>query len=227
MGEVSLWRVGELDHRCGRSSGFLTCGMVDAEKREPLKIFGDARSGNCDKVRWTLDYLEIPYDWIEVDSVAGATRTHRFLEINPQGQVPLVSIPGRGNLAQSNAIIRFLAEGTPLRPADEWPAAKVDEWMFWEANNHEPFVAACIAHMTYMGQTKETRDPVKVRRAEEALNVLADHLTGRDWVVGSSVTVADVALLAYTRQAERGGLEIESHPSMKAWIARCGTELKV
>jgi glutathione S-transferase len=190
-----------------------------------IKVYGDSRSGNCDKVRFTLDYLARPYEWVEVDSVSGQTRTEDYLRMNPLGQVPCVLLRDHGALAQSNAIIRHLATGSRLLPDDAWARAKIDEWMFWEANNHEFFVAGCIAHMTYIGGTKDTRDPMRVRRGEEALGVLDRHLAAHDWMVGEHLTVADIALLAYTRQAERGGFDLEGRPSLRAWIARGEAEL--
>lgn len=185
-----------------------------------LILYGDSRSGNCDKVRFTLDYLRIPYEWIEVDSYVGETREPWFLEINPQGQIPLAIIPDFGTLAQSSAIMRVIAAGTALMPQEPLLAARLDEWMFWEANNHEPFVSACIGHMTYRGETRETRDEVCVRRGERALDIMEDWLGRRDWFVGEALTLADIALIAYTRNAERGGFDLADRPSLRAWIAR-------
>jgi glutathione S-transferase len=102
---------------------------------------GDVRSGNCDKVRFTVDYLHLPYGWVEIDSVAGGTRAPEFLAINPQGQIPVVEFAQGRCLAQSNAITRCIAEGSPLLPDDKWSKGKINEWMFWESNNHEFFVA--------------------------------------------------------------------------------------
>jgi glutathione S-transferase len=185
-----------------------------------MTLYGDARSGNCDKVRFTLDYLDLPYEWIEIDSLAGETREPWFLELNPQGQIPLALIAGLGMLAQSSAIMRVVAAGTELIPSEPALAAKLDERMFWEANNHEPFVSACIGHMTYRGQGRESRDEVCVRRGDRALAIMEDYLAGRDWFVGDSITLADIALIAYTRNAERGGFELGDRPRLRAWIGR-------
>ena len=186
-----------------------------------IKIYGDVRSGNCDKVRFTADYLQLPYEWIEIDSVNGQTRTPGFLARNPQGQVPTVEFADGRFLSQSNAIVRRLADGSHLMPSDAWPKAKIDEWMFWEANNHEYFVAGCIGHMTYMGQPKETRDPMRVARGERALDIMEAQLTNSDWLVGSSMTAADIALLAYTRQAHLGGFDMTNRPRIRDWVTRC------
>jgi len=193
----------------------------------PLVLYGDHRSGNCDKVVFTLNYLGLPYEWVEVDSLAGETRTERYLRINPMGQIPCIDVPGHGLLAQSNAIIRFLADGSPLLPADAWARSNMDAWMFWEANNHEFFIAGCIGHMTYMGQPKDTRDPMRVRRGEEALDIMERRLGGAPWIAGEALTVADISLIAYTRHAERGGFDLAPRPSLRAWIARAQAALRI
>jgi glutathione S-transferase len=190
-----------------------------------MKLYGDHRSGNCDKVRFTADHLGLDYTWIEIDSVGGETRRPDFLRVNPQGQVPAVQFEDGRCLAQSNAIVRYLARGTRLLPTDAWLAARVDEWLFWEANNHEFFVAGCIGHMTYMGRTRESRDPLRVARGERALDIMDAHLTGSDWFVGHEPSVADVALLAYTRHAPRGGFDLAGRHALRAWIARCEAAL--
>jgi glutathione S-transferase len=159
-----------------------------------MKIFGDHRSGNCDKVRFTIGHLQLPHEWIEIDSVKGGTRTPEFLAMNARGQVPVVVLPDGRALAQSNAIVRYLCDGSPLLPADRWKRAKIDEWMFWEANNHEFFIAGCISHMTYMAKSKETRDALRVQRGDRALDMMENHLRTANWMVADELTAADIAL---------------------------------
>jgi glutathione S-transferase len=190
-----------------------------------MKIFGDHRSGNCDKVRFTVDYLQFPHEWVEIDSVKGGTRTPGFLAMNPQGQVPVALLPDGRVLAQSNAIVRYVSDGSPLLPTDRWTRAKIDEWMFWEANNHEFFVAGCITHMTYMTKSKETRDPVRVQRGDRALDILENHLRTANWMVAEGLTAADIALLAYTRQAHLGGFDMSARPKLRNWVVRCENAL--
>jgi glutathione S-transferase len=192
-----------------------------------MKIYGDIRSGNCDKVRFTADYLGIPYEWIEVDSVSGKTHTPEFLAKNPQAQVPTVEFDDGRFLSQSNAIIRHIADGTVLLPSDLWIKARIDEWMFWEANNHEFFVAGCIGHMTYMGKSKETRDPMRVERGERALRIVDQHLSKTEWLAGNAITVADIAVLAYTRQAHLGGFDLSNKVGLRNWIVRSETVLNL
>ena len=192
-----------------------------------IKIYGDALSGNCDKVRYTADYIGLPYAWVEIDSVHGKTRTAEFLALNPQGQVPVIELADGRTLAQSNAILRFLARGSPLLPDDAFVQAKVDEWLFWEQNSHEFFVANCIGHMTYKGLSREARDPWRVTGGEKALDHLDSRLHGRDWLVGDRLTIADIALFAYTRNAHKGGFDMSARPHVRGWIGRCAGALKL
>jgi glutathione S-transferase len=192
-----------------------------------MKIYGDRRSGNCDKVRLVADYLRHPYDWVEVDILKGGTRTAEFLAINPQGQVPVLAFPDGRAIAQSGAIMRHLANGTPLLPNEQWTRAKIDEWMFWEAGNHEFFVAGCIAHMTFLGKTRETRDPMRVERGNRALDILEDQLGRTEWLAGDAMTVADIAILVHTRQAPLGGFDLAPRPNVRAWVARCEQQLGI
>jgi glutathione S-transferase len=192
-----------------------------------MKIYGDVRSGNCDKVRYTADRLGLSYEWIGVDSVHGGTRTPAYLALFPQGQVPAVVLDDGRTLAQSNAIMRYLARGSSLLPDDAFAQAKIDEWLFWEQNSHEFFIANSIGHMTYKGQPKETREPWRVERGDKALDHMEKQLSGRDWLVGEAITIADIALFAYTRNADKGGFDMSARPHLRAWIARCAMALKL
>jgi glutathione S-transferase len=151
----------------------------------------------------------------------GQSRTPSYLAMNPQGQVPFIDFGGGKGLAQSNAIIRHLARGSSLLPDDSWTQAKIDEWLFWEQYSHEPYVAVCRYHMVYLGKPKETRDSVKVERGERALDFMERQLHNRAFLVGDSMTIADISLLAYTRVADEGGFELALRPNLRAWIARC------
>lgn len=190
-----------------------------------MRIYGNADSGNCLKVKWTADRLGLPYVWQEVDSVNGATRTASYLEKFPMGQVPAVEFEDGRTLAQSNAIMRHLARGSPLVPADDFRAAQMDAWLFWEQYSHEPYVAVCRFQMVHRGVAKDAREPWRVERGEAALDLLERHLTGRMWLVGETMTIADIALLSYTRVAHEGGFDLASRPALRAWIGRGESEL--
>jgi glutathione S-transferase len=183
-----------------------------------LKIYGDSGSGNCLKVKWVCDLLSLPYAWTELDTQKGESRTPEFLRLNGAGQVPTVVLDGGRPLAQSNAIIRYLARGSDLIPADPYDAAKMDEWLFWEQNSHEPFVATCRFQMVYLGKPVSDLDPDKVKRGYAALARMEHHLAQTRYLVGDRASLADVALLAYTRVAHEGGFHLDGYQSIKRWI---------
>jgi glutathione S-transferase len=190
-----------------------------------LQIFGDSRSGNCLKVKWTAEKLGIPYGWTEVDIMVGASRTPEFLAINPAGQTPTVVLEDGRPLAQSNAIILHLAEGSALIPADAYERARMYEWLFWEQYSHEPYVAVGRFHMLFLGKSKESRDEKVVVRGEAALARLELGLASSPYLVGERLSLADIALVAYTRVAHEGGFDLTPYPKLRAWIARVEQDL--
>jgi glutathione S-transferase len=183
-----------------------------------MKIHGDSNSGNCLKVKFVCDRLALPYDWIEVDTRNGGSRTPEFLKLNPWGQVPTVVLDDGRTLAQSNAIIRYLARGSDLIPADAYQAAKMDEWLFWEQYSHEPYVAVCRFHMVYLGKPAGALDENLVKRGRAALDHLERHLGQSRFMVGEVCTLADVALIAYTRLGHEGGFDMTRYGAIRRWI---------
>jgi glutathione S-transferase len=183
-----------------------------------MKIYGDTNSGNCLKVKWVCDHLALPYTWISVDMLKGETRTTEFLRLNGAGQVPTVVFDDGGVLAQSNAIIRYLARGSDLIPADPFTAAKMDEWLFWEQYSHEPYVAVCRFQMVYLGKAASDLDPDKIKRGYAALARMEHQLAATPFLTGNAVTLADVSLLAYTRVAHEGGFHLGGYASIRRWI---------
>lgn len=192
-----------------------------------MKIYGDSKSGNCLKVSWTADFLGRSYDWIETDIMQGESRTADFLAMNPAGQVPVVLLDDGRALAQSNAIILHLAEGSPLIPADAYDRARMLEWMFWEQYSHEPYVAVARFQVRYQGKPVEDLEPRLVERGNAALARLEQGLEGSPFLVGDRVTLADVALVAYTRLAHEGGFSLDDYPAVKAWVARVEQALNI
>lgn len=190
-----------------------------------MRILGDLRSGNCLKVKYTADRLGLDYTWEPVDIMGGESRTGAFLALNPRGQVPVVVLDDGRALAQSNAILLYLAEGTDLLPGDGYNRAKIAEWLFWEQYSHEPYIAVCRFHMVYRGEQKATREVWRVERGEAALDTLDRALDGRSFLVGDTLTIADVALIAYTRLAGQGGFDLGPRPAVAAWIGRCEAAL--
>lgn len=192
-----------------------------------LRIYGDSISGNCLKVKWTADLVGLSYDWIETDVLTGETRTAAFLALNPAGQVPLVILDDGRPLAQSNAIILHLAEASPLIPADSYERAKMLEWLFWEQYSHEPYVAVARFQVKYLGKPVASLDAKLVERGLAALQRLEDALADADFLVGGSVSLADVALVAYTRWAGEGGFDLGAFPTVSGWIGRVETALNI
>jgi len=192
-----------------------------------MQIYGDHNSGNCQKVKITADFLRIGYDWIDVDIMKGQSRTDAFLTLNPAGQVPLVVFDDGRALAQSNAIVRYLARGSSLLPDDPFAQAKTDEWMFWEQYSHEPYVAVARYQLVYLKKTAADLEAKLVERGARALGRLELGLSGRDFLVGDRVSVADIALLPYTRLAHEGGFDLATRPATRAWIERCERALRI
>jgi glutathione S-transferase len=183
-----------------------------------MDIYGDTKSGNCLKVKWVCDHLALPYRWVAIDIMTGQSRTAEFLKLNPAGQVPVLVFDDGRSLAQSNAIIRYLARDSDLVPRDPFDAAKMDEWLFWEQYSHEPYIAVCRFQMVYLGKAASERDPDRVKRGDAALQRMEHRLAETRFLVGAAFSLADVALLAYTRVAHEGGFDLEAFPALRRWI---------
>ena len=192
-----------------------------------LLIHGDSRSGNCLKVKWTAARLGIPFEWREVDVMTGQTRTPEFLRLNPAGQVPTVVLDDGRPLAQSNAILLHLAEGSDLIPADAYERAKMLEWLFWEQYNHEPTIAVARFQMKFLGKSRHEVEPRLLARGEEALARLELGLQDAPYLVAGRPSLADISLVAYTRWAHEGGFDLGPHPHLRGWVARLEGELGI
>lgn len=196
-----------------------------------MRIFGDSISGNCLKVKWTADYLGRSYAWIETSVLKSETRTPEFLAMNPAGQAPVVVFDDGRPLAQSNAIILHLAEGSDLIPGGAYERARMYEWLFWEQYSHEPYVAVARFQVRYLGRSPDELEPRLVERGRAALKRLDDALDGAldgaKFLVGHRLSLADVALVAYTRVAEEGGFRLGDYPNVRAWIGRVEEALNI
>src|SRR5260370_18691047 len=159
-----------------------------------MKIYGDTNSGNCLKVKWVCDRLALPYTWIGVDTLKRETRTTQFLKLNNAGQVPAIEFDDGRTLAESNAIIRYLARGSDLIPADAFSAAKMDEWLFWVQYSHEPYVAGCRFLIVYLGKPASDLDPDKIKRGYAALARIEHQLAATRFLVSDAISPADVSL---------------------------------
>ncbi len=187
-------------------------------------VFGTSASGNCHKVRMALDILEEPYEWREIDVVKGESQTPEFLAMNPNGQVPVLAIDGRTFLPESNAILWYLGEDTPLVPAERLDRARVLQWMFFEQYSHEPAIAVARFIRCFLKKSDDVRLPELKKRGNAALAVMERHLATHDFFVGTDLTIADLALFAYTHKAEDGGFDLTPYPAVSAWLARCSKQ---
>ena len=186
-----------------------------------LVVHGDTRSGNCLKVRWLLEALQRDYRWVETDVMNGATRTAAFLALNPFGQVPLLVLEDGRSLAQSNAIILHLGEGTAFIPTDAYERARMLEWLFWEQYSHEPYIAVARFQRVFAGKSAVEIEPKVMERGRAALARMEQELSGNRWLAGGqTATLADLALVAYTRVAHEGGFDLGPHSAIRDWIGR-------
>jgi len=184
-------------------------------------------SGNGYKVRLTAKYLNIPYRLVQMSITQGATRTPEFLAKNANGRIPLLEVPGRGFLAESHAIISFLAEGSELLPNDAWQRANLWQWLCFEQYNLEPNAGTARFWVNSLGKTPaELGDRLteKIDKAHEALAVLERGLEHREFLVADRFTLADIALYAYTHVAPEGGISLDGYPKIRAWMARVAAQ---
>jgi glutathione S-transferase len=185
-----------------------------------MRIFGDSISGNCLKVKWTADHLSLPYDWTEVDILKGESRTPAFLAMNRAGQVPVILLDDGRTIAQSNAILLHLARGSALIPDDPFDQTKMLEWLFWEQYSHEPYLAVARFQVLYQGKSVVDLEPRLVERGKAALNCLEDALRDSRFLVADRLTLADIALVAYTRMAHHGGFDLAHYPAVRRWVGQ-------
>ncbi|UCE86215.1 MAG: glutathione S-transferase family protein [Deltaproteobacteria bacterium] len=209
--------------RCVDASGLAPARRgVSVQTEGPvLRLYDYLESGNGYKVRLLLHQLGIAFERVEVDILAGETRTPEFLRLNPNGRIPLLELPDGSRLAESNAILAYLAEGTPYLPDDRLARAQVLQWMFFEQYSHEPFIAV-LRFWTFAGRLEANRAavPEKRERGTAALRVMEQHLSEHPFFVGGAYTIADVALYAYTHVADEGGFDLSPFPALCAWLER-------
>ena len=192
-----------------------------------LTIHGDRISGNCLKVKWVADHLGLAYEWRDVDVVAGEAQMPPFIDQNPFGRVPFLQTGTGEGLAESNAIIAYLAEGSELVPAAPLDRARMLQWMFWEQYSHEPYIAVRRFQMHYLGRGADELDDRLFDRGTAALALMELTLAGSRYFVGDALTLADVALVAYTRVAGEGGFDLANYPAVEAWVARVEAGLSI
>ena len=187
------------------------------------KLYSMQRSGNSYKVRLALAFLDAPYHAVEVDILRGESRTPEFLAKNPSGQVPLLEIAEGRYLAESNAILWYVALGTSLAPESRMDRAEALQWMFFEQHALEPNIGAayfwlCLVRGGRDLQTHALDDWME--RGYAALQVMEDHLKTNDFFAAGQLTIADIALYGYTHVAEKCDFDLDSFPAVRRWLRR-------
>ena len=187
-----------------------------------LRLIDYLPSGNCYKVRLLLTQLGVPFERTPVTLRLTLEAAAELRKINPLGRVPTLILENGEAMGESNAILLHFADGTPLMPVDRMQRARVYEWLFWEQYDHEPTVAVIRAWIRFFGVPAGREadvEPLRAR-AHKALSVLESHLVTRDFLVGETYTIADIALFAYTHVAPDGGVALDGYPAIRAWIER-------
>ncbi|MCW5771308.1 MAG: glutathione S-transferase family protein [Rhodospirillaceae bacterium] len=193
-----------------------------------LRLYDDPISGNGYKLRLALMRLGLPFEYVALDIMKSETRTAAFLALNPNGRIPTLRLGDGTHLAESNAILWYLAEGTALAPAGRLARAQTLQWMFFEQYEHEPNIAVARfwRHLPHMDERQQRELPERMRRGVNTLQVMERHLGKRDFFVGDAAApkgrfgLADICLYAYTHVAPEGGFDLAPYPAINAWLAR-------
>jgi glutathione S-transferase len=187
-----------------------------------MKIYGDAQSGNCYKINLLTSILNIAHEWINIDILKGESETEEFLRKNPNGKIPLLELDDGRYLAESNAILNFLAQGSELLPADPFLRAKVLQWQFFEQNSHEPYIAVARFIAKYLGLPDNRRAEYESKQqgGHKALKVMQQQLKKSPYLVQDQLSIADISLFSYTHVAHEGGFDLSVYPEINAWIER-------
>jgi glutathione S-transferase len=191
-----------------------------------MKLYDFLPSGNGYKVRLLLAQLGRRFTLVEKDIAKGEARTPDFLALNPNGRIPVLELDDGRHLAESDAILFYLAEGTPFLPTDRFARADVLRWMFFEQYSHEPYIAVARAWLHALtGRKYEPRElEAKMVGGYQALDVMERHLAGRPFFVEDRYSIADVALYAYTHVAHEGNFHLDRYPNVRAWLARVASQ---
>ncbi len=191
-----------------------------------LRLYDNLISGNGYKVRLLLTQLGLPFERVETDIFKGESRTPEFLARNPNGRIPTLRLEDGSYLAESNAILCYLAEDSAFWPAERRARAETLQWLFFEQYSHEPYIAVLRfwAHLPELTAQQRAERPGRRERGEEALGVMEQHLEDRGFFVGERYGIADIALYAYTHVAEEGGFDLAPYPAVRAWLVRVAAQ---
>jgi glutathione S-transferase len=185
-------------------------------------LYDSAVSGNCYKVRLLLAHLGIPYERRELSVVDRSNRDEVLGALNPAQRVPTLILDDGRPLGESGAILWYFGEGTDFVPEDKYERAQVLQWMFFEQYDHEPAIAVARFWLKYSGRPEEFADRLEERRSagHRALVAMERHLEGREFLVGARLSLADIALYAYTHVAGEGGFDLGGYPAIRSWLDR-------
>lgn len=195
---------------------------IDKVQHPEFTIYGDKKSGNCYKLQLVCALLQIDYKWIEVDILANECQSEDFLKLNPNGKIPLLLLGNGNTISESNAIINFLAANSALLSNDAYTLAKIQQWQFFEQYSHEPYVAVARFINKYLGLPEARKQEYIAKQAgsHKALKVMEQQLEKSHYLVGDTITVADISLYAYTHVAHEGGIDLSPYKAINAWLAR-------
>ncbi len=193
-----------------------------------MKIYGDRGSGNCYKVQLTCALLNIDYQWIDINILAGDTKNQQFLDKNPNGKIPLLELDDGRCIVESNAIVNYLAFNSALLPIDAFNFAKVQQWQFFEQYSHEPYIAVARFIAKYLGLPEGRRADYESKQegGYKALAVMEQQLQKTSFLIGEKITTADISLYAYSHVANEGGFDLSNFPSIRRWLARMSAHPK-
>ena len=185
-------------------------------------VYGDYNSGNCYKIKLMLHLLSAQYQWVPVDILNGETETEVFLAKNPNGKIPVLELEDGTCLWESNAILNFLAEGTPFLLTEPRLRTQMLQWQFFEQYSHEPTIAVARFIQFYLGLPQERLEEYRSlhKRGYKALKVMEQQLLRTPFLVGEQFSIADIALYAYTHVAHQGGFDLTQFPAIQAWLTR-------
>ncbi|MFK7887421.1 MAG: glutathione S-transferase family protein [Gammaproteobacteria bacterium] len=185
-----------------------------------LTLYDFHDSGNGYKIRLLLHFLQRPYRYVEVDILNGASRTPEFLRRNPNGRIPVLELEDGRTLSESNAVLFYLAQDSAFWPADTFAQAQLMSWMFFEQYSHEPNIATSRFIRKHRELDAAQNALLEMKRAPgiAALELMDSQLVHTDWLVGQSITIADIALYAYTHVAAEGGFDLSPYSGIDRWL---------
>lgn len=186
-----------------------------------MKIYGDKRSGNCYKLQLLLSLLGKTCEWVDIDIMKGDTRTAAFLEKSPNGKIPVLELDDGRTLSESNAIMHYLANNTPLIPTSPFSHARLLQWQFFEQYSHEPFIAVARYINVYLGLPEDRKQEFESKQAGgyRALAVMEQQLKQTSFLVDDRLSLADISLFAYTHVAHEGGFDLSAYPAVRNWLS--------